>query len=519
MPGLGMAMAGGGMALGEVAGSAAAAGTAWPRRSFECHRAGPVRGGRATTRHAARLQARRSRRGPPRRRPGRSRAIGAAPRPARPGRPAGPGLDPVALALERVGRQRHPAAALAAVEAGPVDLHAGEPEPAQGGEQDGRRSSGCRAPGSWQRGRGRRGPRPLRPELLPGQAAESPGRAPPPAAPGRARAAARRRRRRSARCRAGGAPSRPGRSPRAAVIQVPVTFERKGMRGGAQRDRAQPARRSARQRPAPSSREWKACEVCSRRQRRRPAPASRASQRRRPPRRARRPRRRAGALTAARRQLGGRAAARTSASRQRHGEHGAGRQLLRSAGRARPPAPARPPASSTPARQAATYSPRLWPSIACGPHPPAHPQPGQRVLDDEQRRLGEAGLGERSARSAARGPAARAGRRLRPPRPSAAGKSSSRRSSPRCGRSSSAQRSTSPRKTGSLVVEAARHARVLRPLAREQEGDRRRSPARRAAVAAARDRALAQRRAASSPRRGRPRARRWSKRRRPTCSV
>ncbi len=38
-------------------------------------------------------------------------------------------VDPVALALERVGRQGHPAALLAPVEARPVHLHPGQPEP------------------------------------------------------------------------------------------------------------------------------------------------------------------------------------------------------------------------------------------------------------------------------------------------------------------------------------------------------------------------------------------------------
>ena len=38
-------------------------------------------------------------------------------------------IDPVAAALERVGRQGYAPAALASVEASPVDAHAGEPEP------------------------------------------------------------------------------------------------------------------------------------------------------------------------------------------------------------------------------------------------------------------------------------------------------------------------------------------------------------------------------------------------------
>ena len=46
------------------------------------------------------------------------------------------GVDPVAATLERIGRQRHPAAPLAGVEALPVDPRAGDPEPADGAEQD-----------------------------------------------------------------------------------------------------------------------------------------------------------------------------------------------------------------------------------------------------------------------------------------------------------------------------------------------------------------------------------------------
>ena len=77
---------------------------------------------------------------------------------------------------------------------------------------------------------------------------------------------------------------------------------------------------------------------------------------------------------------------------QRHGEHRARAAVAASAARARRPARARRRTASTPARQAATYSPTLWPIIARGRIAPGHPQLRQRVLDDEERRLGERGL-------------------------------------------------------------------------------------------------------------------------------
>ena len=49
----------------------------------------------------------------------------------------GPRLDPVAPALERVGRQRHAAPRLVRPERGPVGAQAGEPEPPHGLEQEG----------------------------------------------------------------------------------------------------------------------------------------------------------------------------------------------------------------------------------------------------------------------------------------------------------------------------------------------------------------------------------------------
>ena len=74
----------------------------------------------------------------------------------------------------------------------------------------------------------------------------------------------------------------------------------------------------------------------------------------------------------------------------------AARRAWRPAGSAcisRPRAATSASASSsenTPARQAATYSPTLWPSIACGRDAPGHPQLRQRVLDGEERGLGRA---------------------------------------------------------------------------------------------------------------------------------
>ncbi len=52
------------------------------------------------------------------------------------------GVDPVAAALEGVGRQRHPAAPLAGVEPLPVEPRAGDPEPAGGAEQGGEVGAG-----------------------------------------------------------------------------------------------------------------------------------------------------------------------------------------------------------------------------------------------------------------------------------------------------------------------------------------------------------------------------------------
>ena len=84
---------------------------------------------------------------------------------------------------------------------------------------------------------------------------------------------------------------------------------------------------------------------------------------------------------------------------------------------------------NTPARQAATYSPTLWPSIACGLDPPGHPQPGQRVLDGEQRRLGEDGLAQRARAGLLRPPARRRSRSCRAGRGRGAARSSSQQRS------------------------------------------------------------------------------------------
>ena len=121
------------------------------------------------------------------------------------------------------------------------------------------------------------------------------------------------------------------------------------------------------------------------------------------------------------------AASESSAAEQRRATSasGSGTASMAPAGSScisRPRTATRARASSrekTPARQAATYSPMLWPSIACGRTPQAIHELGQGVLDDEQGRLREGRLLE---------PRAAASALLR------RGKSSSRRSSPRCGR-------------------------------------------------------------------------------------
>ena len=202
---------------------------------------------------------------------------------------------------------------------------------------------------------------------------------------------------------------------------------------------------------------------------------------------------------------------RTSASASGTASIAPAGQLARSAGRARPPAQRVLAARSTPARQAATYSPMLWPIIACGRTPQAIQSAGQRVLDGEQRRLGDCGLPQSAPRVRLAGPGEERADRapVRAVRSGSSGNSTSRRSSPRCGASSSAQRSISRRgrparpRTGPRAMPS-----VLRALAGEQEGDRPvAAPRRRRRAAAGGSRARARR----PPPRGRRQtsARRW----------
>ena len=273
------------------------------------------------------------------------------------------------------------------------------------------------------------------------------------------------------------------------------------MRGGRSIEPRQVCRERLRGRP-PSRGEWKACDVARRpqgdallAQQRLAAARSRRGRRRR--------RRRRGPLTAARRD--------------------AGREQRRQPGRAGAPPPASPrggmPASArprsatrasassrpiTPARQAATYSPTLWPIMAYGSTPQRHPQPGERVLDDEERGLGDA-----------------ASRRVAPPASSASappGRAASRRSRPSCGsRSSAAGVDLAPERRAPLV-EAARHAHVLRALAREEEGHR--PPARSATPVSTSAAGRALRELPRRVRRSRPTtARRCAKRAGPTRRV
>ncbi len=112
------------------------------------------------------------------------------------------------------------------------------------------------------------------------------------------------------------------------------------------------------------------------------------------------------------------------------------------------------PAPPRPARQAATYSPTLWPIRASGTTPQRHPQPRQRVLDDEQGGLGERGLGEPAG--------GRVGLR-RPP-----GRAASRRSRPSRGRRTRSSRRPRPEDRLRLV-EIPAHADVLRALPGQEE--------------------------------------------------
>ena len=135
------------------------------------------------------------------------------------------------------------------------------------------------------------------------------------------------------------------------------------------------------------------------------------------------------------------------------------------------------------------------------PHAPGHPEPGQRVLDGEQRGLGEA---VRSGAASVR----------HPPRNRTA---RSRRSRPSSGSSSSPAAVELGAEDRLGAVELRRHAGVLGALAGEQEGHGARPRRRRRGAAPGRSPASAAH--GVRRRRGRgPRARR-SKRRRPTCRV
>ena len=151
----------------------------------------------------------------------------------------------------------------------------------------------------------------------------------------------------------------------------------------------------------------------------------------------------AGALTAASDSSRAEQRQRASASRQRHGQHRAGRQRLHQPAARRDQRAARPRARRRRPGRRPTYSPMLWPSSAAGWTPQAHPQPGQGVLDGEQRRLGERGL----ARAAAPRPR---------PLPRLGGQSTSRRSSP----SAEQQRRSSASTLGAERPARARRARA-----------------------------------------------------------
>ena len=94
--------------------------------------------------------------------------------------------------------------------------------------------------------------------------------------------------------------------------------------------------------------------------------------------------------------------------------------------------------------------------MAAGPTPHDTPEPRQRVLDGEQRRLGERRVGERGVR-------VRAGREQAAP----GGRRPARSEQP------SAHSSTAAAKTGSCAVQLGAHAGVLRALPGEQERHRR----------------------------------------------
>ena len=160
----------------------------------------------------------------------------------------------------------------------------------------------------------------------------------------------------------------------------------------------------------------------------------------------------------------------------------------------------------TPARQAATYSPALWPIIAAGVDAPRLEQLRRARTRSRKRGQRERGAspGARVAASASRwraGTAARADR------------------APSCGCTTRAHASIALAVHRLGVVEIAPHARVLRAAAREQEDDRGRvllrgSPWRRAS-----DRRGVERGDRLRRDRGTTTARRCAKALRPTWSV
>ena len=158
---------------------------------------------------------------------------------------------------------------------------------------------------------------------------------------------------------------------------------------------------------------------------------------------------------------------------------------------------------NTPARHAATYSPMLCPSMASGPHAPAHPQLRQRVLHREERRLGERRLAQ-----------PRAGRVLVPGR----GKEQrSRRSIP----SSGAQQLARTRRSRRERRPRPRTARAPSPRTASPARERGRRPAARGPRPASRrggrpPSARAARASSASPATA---AQRWRRAARPSCSV
>ena len=177
--------------------------------------------------------------------------------------------------LEGVGGQRDAAGAARRCGRRPSRRRAGEPEAAEGGEQEGggrraRLFERARSEATAGRRRRRRGAGGARVASVAAGAdlergIRSRSRLGEQRAPGR---------RRNAPAGAGGAPSRRDRSPRSAVIQVPVTFETNGIARRAQScDAARPRSRERRRGSAPSSRSGRRarCAGGGRRRRARPA--------------------------------------------------------------------------------------------------------------------------------------------------------------------------------------------------------------------------------------------------------